>query len=143
MRHMLISCVGPHKADAASEISAPTLNVDGLCTKFGNQIASDFTGVLNTLLSAYSQIADAMPDFSRIGTAFQDTPRVREVLALMYEDILEFHRRAYKFLRRRGEKSSRVSPSLILNIRSVASVFRIPVEILRGRSTACDLREYL
>ena len=48
------------------------------------------------------QIADAMPDFNRIGTAFQDTPSVRGVLALIYEDILEFHRRAYKFLRRRG-----------------------------------------
>jgi hypothetical protein len=68
-----------------------------------SQIASDFSTKLDSLLNAYSQVADAMPDFSRIGTAFQDTPSVREVLAFIYEDILEFHRRAYKFLRRRGQ----------------------------------------
>lgn len=74
-----------------------------------SKLANEYSNVLDSLLNAYAQIADTMPDFSRIGSVFQDTPTVREVLALIYEDILEFHRRAYKFFRRRGTFDLRLS----------------------------------
>ena len=54
-------------------------------------------------MDAYAQIAEAMPQFDRLESAFNDDPRFRMVLAMVYGDIVEFHRRAYKFFRRRGK----------------------------------------
>lgn len=42
-----------------------------------------------------------MPQFDRLHTAFGDDPNFKVVLGMVYTDILEFHRRAYKFFRRR------------------------------------------
>lgn len=44
-----------------------------------------------------------MPQFDRLESTFSDDPRFRMVLAMVYADIVEFHRRAYKFFRRRGK----------------------------------------
>jgi hypothetical protein len=57
-------------------------------------------------VDAYAQIAEAMPHFDRLESAFNDDPQFRMVLAMVYADIVEFHRRAYKFFRRRGEPVS-------------------------------------
>jgi hypothetical protein len=54
------------------------------------------------LIDAYGMIADAMPQIGRLQGAFNDKPEFTVVLAMVYDDILEFHRRAYKFLRRRS-----------------------------------------
>jgi len=43
-----------------------------------------------------------MPRFDRLSAAFIDDPDFQQVLGLFYADILEFHRRAYKFFRRHG-----------------------------------------
>lgn len=43
-----------------------------------------------------------MPRFDRLSAAFKDDPEFQQVLGLFYADILEFHRRAYKFFRRHG-----------------------------------------
>lgn len=43
-----------------------------------------------------------MPQIARLQGAFGDNSDFRVVLAMVYEDILEFHRRAYKFFRRRS-----------------------------------------
>lgn len=51
-------------------------------------------------------ICDNMPRFEKFGVAFQKDPDVQQVLALFYADILEFHRRAYKFFRAKGKESS-------------------------------------
>ena len=48
-------------------------------------------------------IGDAMPRFDRLCAAFNDDRDFQQVLGQFYEDILEFHRRAYKFFRRRGK----------------------------------------
>lgn len=45
-----------------------------------------------------------MPRFDRLSTAFKDDGEFQQVMGLFYEDILEFHRRAYKFFRQRGEE---------------------------------------
>jgi len=57
--------------------------------------------VFDKLVDAYSQIAQAMPQFDRLQEAFGDDPNFQVVLGMVYADILEFHRRAYKFFRRR------------------------------------------
>lgn len=53
-------------------------------------------------MAAYSQIAEALPRFDRLSTAFKDHPDFQRVLGVFYADIIEFHRRAYKLIRRRG-----------------------------------------
>jgi len=58
--------------------------------------------VFDKLIDAYGQIAAAMPQFDRLQNAFGDDPNFKAVLAMVYSDILEFHRRAYKFFRKRS-----------------------------------------
>ena len=66
------------------------------------QLASEHISSLDALLEAYNQIAEALPRLDRYGVTFIDNPDFQKVLSLIYADILEFHRRAYKFFRRRG-----------------------------------------
>lgn len=47
-------------------------------------------------------IGEAMPRFQRLSAAFKDDPEFLQVMGLFYEDILEFHGRAYKYFRQRG-----------------------------------------
>ena len=65
------------------------------------QIASQYTSVFERILDAYAKIGEALPRFDRYQKIFQQ-PDFKHVLALIYADILEFHRRAYKILTRRG-----------------------------------------
>lgn len=65
------------------------------------KLAADYTSSFETLLRAYARIAEALPRFDRYSDTFPDAD-FQSVLALIYVDILEFHRRAYKFFRRRG-----------------------------------------
>lgn len=65
------------------------------------KLASAYTDVFETLIIAYQQIGEALPRFDRLQKTFEDNPDFQNVLALVYADILEFHRRAYKFFRRR------------------------------------------
>ena len=50
-------------------------------------------------------IGEAMPRFDRLQTAFSDNDDFQQVMGLFYSDIVEFHERAYKFFRRRGESN--------------------------------------
>jgi hypothetical protein len=54
-------------------------------------------------MTAYGQIADLMPRFDRLGMALIDKPDFQQALAVVYSDILEFHKHSYKFFRRNGE----------------------------------------
>jgi hypothetical protein len=67
------------------------------------QIADDYTSSFEKLIDAYAQIAESLPRFDRLSAAFERKPEFQLVLADVYVDILEFHRRAYKFFRRSGE----------------------------------------
>jgi hypothetical protein len=68
------------------------------------QLASDFMSSFDKLIGAYVRIAENLPRFDRLSATFQGTSDFQQVLAMVYSDILEFHRRAYKFFRRRGKK---------------------------------------
>ena len=65
------------------------------------QIASDYLGAFDKLLEAYDRIATTLPRIKELGEAFKDSPTLLSKLALYYADILEFHRRAYKFVTRK------------------------------------------
>lgn len=71
------------------------------------QLADEYTNVFDNLVDAYQQIAEAMPQFERLQAAFRDQPNLQAILAMIYEDILEFPRRAYKFFRRRCKCTTR------------------------------------
>jgi hypothetical protein len=65
-------------------------------------LADEYTSIFEKLIDAYSQIAEAMPQFARLQETFGNDQNFQVVLALVYKDILDFHRRAYKFFRRRA-----------------------------------------
>ena len=62
------------------------------------------------LVKAYGDIAAALPRFDRLSAALKKHKDFQYVLADFYCDIIEFHKRAYKFLRasawKRGFDSS-------------------------------------
>ena len=66
------------------------------------QIAQGHIAALEKLIGAYAMIGEAMPRFDRLSNAFQNDLDFQQVIGHFYEDILEFHRRAYMFFRRRG-----------------------------------------
>ncbi|KAH7085093.1 hypothetical protein BKA63DRAFT_10537 [Paraphoma chrysanthemicola] len=65
-------------------------------------ITVDSINAFEKLIEAYGKIADMMPRLDRLGAALPDDHNFQAVLALVYSDIIEFHRRAYKFVRRKS-----------------------------------------
>ncbi|KAI1734594.1 hypothetical protein F4680DRAFT_336723 [Xylaria scruposa] len=65
------------------------------------RITSDYLNAFDKLIDAYGHIAETMPRLKNLGNTFKDSPALLTKLALYYVDILEFHRRAYKFVRRK------------------------------------------
>jgi hypothetical protein len=63
----------------------------------------DTLSAFEKLIEAYGKIADLLPRLDRLSAALGADVNFQNVLALVYSDILEFHRRAYKFVRRRCE----------------------------------------
>ncbi|KAL9116701.1 MAG: hypothetical protein Q9187_006774, partial [Circinaria calcarea] len=66
------------------------------------QLASNYADVFDRLVTAYVQISENLPRLDRFEKVFPKNIEFQNVLALVYADILEFHRRAYKFFRRRA-----------------------------------------
>lgn len=58
--------------------------------------------MFEALLSAYAEIGASMPRLDRYSEAFSTNTEIQQVLASIYAGILDFHLRAYKFLRHRG-----------------------------------------
>jgi hypothetical protein len=66
------------------------------------QLASDSAAAIEKLISAYGKIAEVLPRFDRLSAAFQDNLDFQRVVAIVYADILDFHREAYEFFRTQG-----------------------------------------
>ena len=49
------------------------------------------------------QIADALGRFQILSDVYINEADFQQTLAIFYADILQFHRHAYKFVRRSGE----------------------------------------
>jgi hypothetical protein len=61
--------------------------------------ARAWTDAFDSLLEAYDEIAENIPQFELYAALFNRDLHMRRVLEMIYEDILEFHRRALKFFR--------------------------------------------
>ncbi|KAL9111362.1 MAG: hypothetical protein Q9227_004239 [Pyrenula ochraceoflavens] len=68
--------------------------------KFLLQVASSWAHAFDTLLGAYEQIGENMPLLERYRDLFKDNPHVQRALAAIYDDILEFHRKALRLFSR-------------------------------------------
>ncbi|KAM4067309.1 DNA repair protein RAD5A [Hirsutella rhossiliensis] len=68
------------------------------------QATSDYMLAFDKLIDAYDKIAGTLPRLNLLADTFKDSPAMFEKLALYYADVLEFHRRAYKFVRRKSWK---------------------------------------
>ncbi|KAE8440873.1 hypothetical protein EG329_006360 [Mollisiaceae sp. DMI_Dod_QoI] len=65
--------------------------------KFCLQIASKAINTFDALLDAYQRIGASLPVLSAIDEMFYSKPHVQQVLANIYEDILDFHKRSVVF----------------------------------------------
>lgn len=65
-------------------------------------LASRYSDSLEKLLEAYEQIGNVMPRLDRLSAAFAESPTICHILSVIYADILDFHRRTYKFFRARS-----------------------------------------
>ena len=75
----------------------------GVLLTLKSQIAQTHISALEKLIDAYAMIGEAMPRFDKLSGVFKDDPEFLQVMGHFYEDVLEFHRRAYKFFTRRGK----------------------------------------
>jgi hypothetical protein len=72
------------------------------------QTASAWSESLNSVLNAYQDIGDEMPLLADYQELFSSNAHMREVLVMIYSDILEFHREAMLHFNKRGKVQSRV-----------------------------------
>jgi hypothetical protein len=56
----------------------------------------------DTLMNTYQQIGDVLPLLEKYQALFRCNSEMKKILALMYLDILEFHKRAIRFFSGRG-----------------------------------------
>ncbi len=66
------------------------------------QVAHEHLSAFEKLIDAYALIGEAMPRFDRFVATFKEHADFQIVVSTFYADILEFHRCAYKYVRRRG-----------------------------------------
>ena len=57
------------------------------------------------LLDAYSATAQTLPRVKRADTAFRNAPHLFLGLAFYFADVLDFHRRVYRYVLREGLES--------------------------------------
>lgn len=74
-----------------------------------NKVASAWSHSFDTLLDAYQQIGENIPLFERYRELFRDHPHMRNALATIYEDILEFHRKALRIFSKRSKLTTQQS----------------------------------
>ncbi|KAI1173581.1 hypothetical protein F4777DRAFT_557344 [Nemania sp. FL0916] len=68
------------------------------------KISSDYVEAFEQIIKAYSHIAESLTRFSALQESFHQNPAFQQTLAIFYADILEFHKEAYKSVRRSSWK---------------------------------------
>lgn len=66
------------------------------------RIASEYVEAFEQLVKGYSRIAESLQRFEILANVFDGDTQFQQTLAVFYADILEFHKHAYKFVRRNG-----------------------------------------
>ncbi|KAM0420431.1 hypothetical protein ACHAPT_011852 [Fusarium lateritium] len=68
------------------------------------RIASEYVEAFEKIIKGYSNIAESLKRFEILSDAFIRESEFQETVAVFYADILQFHKHAYKFVRRIGWK---------------------------------------
>ncbi|KAH8803560.1 hypothetical protein F5884DRAFT_904077 [Xylogone sp. PMI_703] len=68
------------------------------------RIASEYVEAFEQIMKGYSRISESLRRIDILRAAFISDSEFQETLAVFYADILEFHKHAYKFVRRSGWK---------------------------------------
>ncbi|KAL6352221.1 hypothetical protein LRP88_14426 [Fusarium phalaenopsidis] len=66
------------------------------------RLASEYVEAFEQIIKGYSNIAESLKRFEILSDAFIGEPDFQNTLAAFYADILEFHKHAYRFVRRSG-----------------------------------------
>lgn len=69
---------------------------------FNSQAAQDHSKVLEKIITAYASIGMALPRMARYGDTFPDNYELQQLLGHLLEDIIDFHSRAYRLMRKPG-----------------------------------------
>lgn len=70
------------------------------------RISCEYVEAFEQIIRAYGHlIAASLQRFQILGDVFSGNTRFQQTLAVFYEDILQFHKHTYKFVRRNGETS--------------------------------------
>lgn len=69
------------------------------------RVASEYVDAFEQIIKGYSQLAESLGRFELLGNAFIRDPDFQQTLAVFYADILQFHKHAYKFVRRSGKNA--------------------------------------
>ncbi|TRX91448.1 hypothetical protein FHL15_007672 [Xylaria flabelliformis] len=68
------------------------------------KISSDYTEAFEQIVKAYSRIGESLTRFEVLQQSFHQNPAFQQTLTIFYSDILEFHKEAYKSVRRSSWK---------------------------------------
>lgn len=66
------------------------------------RISSEYVEAFEHIIKGYSQIAESLVRFEVLGDTFQSNLDFQHTIAVFYADILQFHKYAYKFVKRSG-----------------------------------------
>ncbi|KAK2037492.1 hypothetical protein LZ31DRAFT_170235 [Colletotrichum somersetense] len=64
------------------------------------RVASEYIEAFEKIIDGYSRIAASLTRFEVLSLAFANDHNLQQSLAAFYDDILQFHQHAYKFVRR-------------------------------------------
>ncbi|RYP13217.1 hypothetical protein DL765_006989 [Monosporascus sp. GIB2] len=64
------------------------------------RVASEYIEAFEMIIKGYAAIAESLGRFERLNETFFCHPDVQHALSIFYADILQFHKHAYKFVRR-------------------------------------------
>ncbi|KAI3340581.1 hypothetical protein F4824DRAFT_487048 [Ustulina deusta] len=68
------------------------------------KISSDYVEAFEQIVKAYSRIGESLTRFEALRESFHQNTAFQQTLAIFYADILEFHKQAYKSVRRSSWK---------------------------------------
>ncbi|KAM0254632.1 hypothetical protein ACHAQJ_006600 [Trichoderma viride] len=68
------------------------------------RVASEYVEAFEQIITGYSQLAESLGRFEILDGAFRGNSDFQQTLAVFYADILQFHKHAYKLIRRSGWK---------------------------------------
>ena len=69
---------------------------------FWDKLARNYSNVMEKILQAFSDIADVLPRLDKLKATFPQDESLNQVVGLIFCDIIDFHRRTYKFFRRKA-----------------------------------------